>query len=321
MKYKSIDIEYLTLCLDRLTRFKPSFDKYFRVFNDILNKFDLTHADKKSCEETAKAACAIFNDSVSEFNNKKYDKFFNHLLQKEERHTFFQNSQSETLICSPLNIEGLLDVIKNKKNLPLNLKRLVEILKNKEKDPVTLRKELALKYPLEKIVLTEGITEEILLGEFAKKINYDFDKNGIHLIGAGGKNQVAKKYYKMVEEIKLPIFVLLDYDAAHTKDLILPKLRKDDFIYVIDHGEFEDIIPKKLILDTINNHFKNSAAVSEKDFTKNVATVKNLKEIYRINGLGHFNKADFAKNIRANLAKKDQISKELSEIIEKIKNL
>jgi predicted ATP-dependent endonuclease of OLD family len=180
---------------------------------------------------------------------------------------------------------------------------------------------MALKYPIEKIVLCEGITEEILLGEFAKKINYDFDKNGIFLIGAGGKNQVARKYYKMVEEIKLPIFILLDYDAINTKDLILPKLRKKDSVYLIKEGEFEDIIPRKLILNTINNSFKNSAQIQEKDFDKSIPTVKNLKEIYRINGLGDFSKADFAKNVKTNLFDKKQVSEELEAIIKEIKNL
>ncbi len=69
MKHKNIDIEYLTLCLDRLTRFKPSFDKYFRVFSDILNKFDLNHSGKENYEEIAKNACKIFNNSIAVFNN------------------------------------------------------------------------------------------------------------------------------------------------------------------------------------------------------------------------------------------------------------
>ena len=75
------------------------------------------------------------------------------------------------------------------------------------------------------------------------KIYYyeDFDKNGIKLIGAGGKNQVAKLYCNLKNDLKIPIFILLDADAKTTAEQIKPILRESDKIYVIKHGEFEDI--------------------------------------------------------------------------------
>ena len=36
MKYKQISKEQLIISIDRLTRFKPTFEKYFRVFSDLV---------------------------------------------------------------------------------------------------------------------------------------------------------------------------------------------------------------------------------------------------------------------------------------------
>ena len=34
-------------------------------------------------------------------------------------------------------------------------------------------------FPIEKVVIAEGITEEILLPKFSQILNFDFDENGI----------------------------------------------------------------------------------------------------------------------------------------------
>ena len=70
-----------------------------------------------------------------------------------------------------------------------------------------------LKFPIEKVILVEGLTEETLLPAFARFLGYDFYKNGVQVIPAGGKNQVVKMYYKLSQELKIPIFLLLDKDA------------------------------------------------------------------------------------------------------------
>lgn len=45
----------------------------------------------------------------------------------------------------------------------------------------------SLRFPVEKVVIAEGATEETLLPEFAKRCGYDFDKEGIYVLSAGGK--------------------------------------------------------------------------------------------------------------------------------------
>ena len=48
-----------------------------------------------------------------------------------------------------------------------------------------------------------------------------------------GKTRLQEKYYKMIDTIKLPVFILLDSDALETRELILTKLRVQDKIHLI----------------------------------------------------------------------------------------
>ena len=145
----------------------------------------------------------------------------------------------------------------------LNLQWLKKL--SQSSDLKQLRKEFLLQYPIEKVVIAEGITEEILLPAFAEYCGYNFNKNGVKILAAGGKNQVVKLYYKLREEFKLPIFILLDKDAESNEESINTRLRKQDKVYLLDSGEFEDLLPKKLIVKTINNEFKNFVTIKEED--------------------------------------------------------
>ena len=205
-----------------------------------------------------------------------------------------------------------------------NLKQLIEFNKTR-KNPINLRQEGSFLFPVEKILLCEGATEEILLGELAKICGYDFKKEGVFVLGAGGKNQVARKYYSMIEDFKIPIFILLDSDANETKELILPKLRSFDRIYIIKNGEFEDILPKKLITDALNYRYNSCYRCLEDDFHKDAKTAKELYEIFKQKGFGDFKKADFAKTIKDYIKlftpKKEELTEEIMIITEKIKTL
>ena len=179
--------------------------------------------------------------------------------------------------------------------------------------------EKSIRFPIEKVVITEGITEEILLPIFSKILNVDFDKFGFHIISAGGKNQVVKAFYHYAEILKLPIFVLLDNDAKENLEQIKPKVRPPDKIHLVQSGEFEDLLPQSLILRTLNNHLKNLSFVEANDFNPELSTVKNLEEIYRKKGLEDFKKADFAHLISKNAKSKEDLSEEIIKIIEELK--
>ena len=70
MKYKKIPKDYIKICADRLTRFKPVYEKYERVFSDILNKFlicapdNLSDKNHLSIEDFCAMAVEIFNQSI-----------------------------------------------------------------------------------------------------------------------------------------------------------------------------------------------------------------------------------------------------------------
>jgi hypothetical protein len=57
---------------------------------------------------------------------------------------------------------------------------------------------------------------------------------------------------------------------------IKPKLRNIDKIHLVSCGEFEDLLPKNLIIKTINNDLTNFASVTAEDFDSELTTVKNL---------------------------------------------
>ena len=248
IKYKPIDKHRIVLCTDRLTRFKETEEKYLRVFKDILinnliqPKFKKTELDNLEYFKLAKIASYIINESLKLlFCNNTGNNNINIHIKNYEMGVFKINKETETLLDNNINYEGIIPLIPE--DCPLNLKWLKEIAEKNNGDETSHSK--GYRFPIKKILICEGITEEILLPVFAKLLNYDFDKNGIQIISADGKNQVVKMYYELADKLKIPVFVLLDSDARTNYDEILPKLKKSDKIYIIKHGEFEDILPEK----------------------------------------------------------------------------
>ena len=132
------------------------------------------------------------------------------------------------------------------------------------------------------------------------------------------ENQVVKMYYKLIEELKIPVFLLLDKDAEDNIRQIKPKLRDIDKIHLVSCGEFEDLLPKSLIIKTLNMHFANFTSISESDLDDEQPEVKNLENIFKTKGLHEFKKAEFAKLVRANITESSDISAEIAEIIKEI---
>ena len=192
----------------------------------------------------------------------------------------------------------------------VNLKWLKNL--SRASDLISMRENLFLKYPIEKVLLVEGLTEEILLPAFSKYLGYDFYQKGIQVIPAGGKNQVV------IEELKIPVFLLLDKDAEDNIRQIKPKLRDIDKIHLVSCGEFEDLLPKSLIIKTLNMHFANFTSISESDLDDEQPEVNNLENIFKTKGLHEFKKAEFAKLVRANIKESSDISAEIAEIIKEI---
>lgn len=317
MKYKKLTKEQILISIDRLTRFKKTRDKYLRVFTDILMssllepKLKKSDIEKMDYKELAECVSEIFNSSI---NNTENNTSINHKLKDYENSVFVNDDETQKLLDNNINYYGALKLIPE--DCPINLKWLKSLSTDANLDE--MRKQHLLKFPIRKIILVEGITEEILLPAFSKFLGYDFYAEGIQIIAAGGKNQVVKMYYELSEDVKVPIFILLDKDAEENINQIRPKLRSIDKIHLVSCGEFEDLLSKSLIVKTVNTHFENFMAISEADLSEALPTAKILEEIFKTKGLHEFKKAEFAKLVRENISENTDISAEIYQIIAEI---
>ena len=323
IKIKPMSAGEMTLAIDRLTRFKFPEEKYNRVFREIISKhlicpkISFKEYSKLPAKEITNFIELIFAHSL---NTETIEDSLGKFVYELETNLYKIDANTENLIKTKIPYEKIISL--NMSNeLCQNLKLLQKIY-TESGDSFDIRKKYKTKFPLEKIVLAEGITEEILLPKFAQIMDYDFNENGIGVIAAGGKNQVAKEYLKLRERLKIPIIILLDADAKKIAETISIKLREEDKLILIEKGEFEDILPLKLLKKAINYSYKNIFSISVNDFSNKKGRVKDLEEIYRINGLGEFKKAEFANNINSLLKPSDKnfISDEIKAIIDEIKS-
>ena len=321
MKFKPLTENQIIISIDRLTRFKPTEEKYLRVFKDILvsnliepkfKKQDLEHLDYRTIRDLA---VEIFNKSLKEDNTN--DLSLNLKLKEYENSTFVNDKNVDILLDNSLDYISALKLLKDDK--PINLVWLNSLRENT--DMYRMREEKGLQYPVSLVVIVEGITEEILLPQFSKVLGLDFLAHGIKILPAGGKNQVVKLYYSLSEELRLPIFVLLDKDAVENVNLINKKLRDEDRVHLLNSGEFEDLLPLNLILKTINSHLKNFASISIKDLEKDEPMVKILEEIFKCCGIHEFKKAEFAHLVQNQIKSTEDISEEINCIIKSLQEM
>lgn len=317
MRYKKLTKQQIVISLDRLTRFKKTEEKYLRVFRDIIisaliePKYKKSDLEKMDYSKIRDIATEIFNFSLEPSDE---DFSINEKLKDYENTVYINSEDTQYLLDNKLNYKGALPLIENTD--VLNLKWLSTLSENVDADKV--REEKSLLFPVKKVVIAEGITEEILLPVFAELCGYDFNKNGVKIIGAGGKNQVVKLYYKMAEELKLPMFVLLDKDAESNESSINTRLRKHDTVHLIDCGEFEDLLPRSLIIRTVNNEFKNFVSITQDDLDMDMPTVKILEELFKDKCLHEFKKAEFAQRVKQQIKTDKDISDELRVIVKEI---
>ena len=174
-------------------------------------------------------------------------------------------------------------------------------------------------YPIKTIILCEGITEEILLPKFSQICDFDFKEHGIHILSAGGKNQVVKYFYNFADKLKIPIFILLDNDAQSNLIEIKPKLRKIDKVHLLKSGEFEDMLPNTLIIKTLNYATKNISLAPIEDLENCTSKVEFLENFFKHRGLHEFKKSEFAQLVKENITDINDASPEIIEIIKEIK--
>ncbi len=321
--------------LDRLTRFKHPSVKYYRVYSDILSKFLIE--PKFSSKQIELLEPNILVKLVEHVWNSSITNSFADTYIQNDRFIELLDSSifadiddyTKCLMSANLNITPLLLTLASLKGLPLNIKLLCELLNynytitkdNFQKISNSLRSKKGLKYPVSKLILVEGITEEILLPIFAKKLGFDFDKEGIYVLGAGGKSKVPALYSQYKYSLNIPILMLLDNDASQIYELVKNNLSKKDSIILINKGEFEDIISKNLIKRSINANYYDIEPVRMFELNFNTPMCENIHYIFKSRGLREFQKAHFAKVLADNVKYKSDVSSEIEQIIETIKKL
>lgn len=323
IKTKFLTKEQLMICIDRLTRFKIPEEKYLRVFKDVISMALIFPSIKKNDIEkldyvwVKNVAEQIINSSLQNLGyDLDEDYVINQRIYDYENSIFKISDSVNIFLKNKINYKSFLELAKDE-NLPFNLKWLKALASNS--DIKETRQNEGFKFPLEKIILAEGITEEVLLPVFAKVCGYDFGKNGIYIISAGGKNQVVKYFYKFSQNLRIPIFVLLDSDAQDNYRQIAPKLRTGDRVHVINCGEFEDLLPLHLIEKALAVALANISIRDADDIDTNLPMAKNLEEMFKKRGLHEFKKAEFAQIVKTQIAGAEDVSPEIKDIFSELR--
>lgn len=321
-KVKPLTKDQILISIDRLTRFKNTEVKYLRVFRDVLinnliyPKFKKSELELMNYSDLKKWAEYVINYSLEVLGNDlEGDYLINQRLLDYENEVFILDDNVQELLKNKINYKACLQYIDSSSSKNIQwLKVLGSSVDIKEE-----RKIRSLRFPVEKVVIAEGATEETLLPEFAKHCGVDFDKEGIYVLSAGGKNQVVKLYYQLVENLKLPIFILLDKDAQENLEEIQPKLRSIDRIHLLRCGEFEDLLPIELVERTLEYELKNISIIEKEKLNEDIPRVKFLEEVFKTRGMHEFKKVEFAQMVKKNILSAADISVEIRDIIDEIK--
>lgn len=322
---------------ERLTRFKYPPERLFRVYYDIILKHLIFPKISKkflqnlSFYDAEKLASTIWNNSISEGQTENNNIHRDIIIL--DIHTFNTRCVLQDLFFTKLPEEFSFEKIarnpvfsdyklqKEDFNGLFSYDKLYEIIRNRnifhfQKTNKTL-------YRANLLIIAEGVTEELLLSEIGKLWGIDFDEAGIQIYGAGGKNQAVKAYNENKDRLNIPILVLFDSDAEENEELIKPILRKEDKIYRIKSGEFEDLLSDSLILNTINDRYKMNITQLKLEDIKKESHRKTevLNDIFKDNGLGDFKKAEFSKLISQHIMSKEDFSAETDKIMTEIKKM
>lgn len=318
IKFKELTEDLRAPYIRRLLRFGYPPDIRQRIYFRILNEFSISPNVSKKIFNNMKAAEIDYWVSKI-WNEKLYFSPSNEQFVEEIR-CFSSKKMIEDILNISLTTEFSSDILK--KEFEYAGYDYWHGIKNYDEAYLCLRGQYPLILPqkeafaVQKIILTEGETEAILLPAFAKVLGFDFEKNGIFLVAAGGKNQVVKDYLKYRDILNLPIITILDNDAKEQYDSIFSILREQDKILLLKDGEFEDLLPQELVLDVLSYNFANIASFDKEDLIEDFAMTHNLHEVFRKKGLGDFKKVEFAKMIFEYIKNTKNLGKKIENLID-----
>lgn len=332
IKYNLLSFDELVINLDRLSRFKLPEDSFNRVFSSIIFKHLLVPKYTKADIEKMDAKCLanivkeIWNASVKKIcNSENKSQIPNKALSLIIEKTFKNiDERTRVLIKTKLDISPLLEKI-DYKTSPENIKFLIKV--NEEINSITdlnienlidLRKKYKLLFPIQKLVIVEGITEETLLPVFADKLNANFKANGIFVLGAGGKSKSPSLYIQLKNKLKIPVILLFDSDAKEICSSLSKNIDKKDKAILIENGEFEDIMSINLLKRALNAEYQPATPIIKEDLHLYSKMCENIENFYRTRHLGEFKKSKLSKIIAQNVKYDTDITDEIKKIIHSI---
>ncbi|MBQ9245531.1 hypothetical protein IJ182_04610 [bacterium] len=331
VKYKLLSFEELVINLDRLSRFKLPEYSYNRVFTSILTKClispkysndEIQNLDAKYISKLVKE---IWNTSVKSVVTDYFKNIIPNKALKESINYIFKDidARTKTFINTDLNFSSILSKL-NPSELPINLKFLYFVNKYISNENfnidnlIILRNKYKLLFPVEKILIVEGITEVTILPVFADYLSYNFDKLGIYVLSAGGKSKSPSLYLKLKDKLKIPVVLLFDADAYEICHNLNKFLLKKDKCILINEGEIEDIISRNLIKRSLNTEYEPASPLSLSELNMDDTMCHHIENFYRTRHLGEYKKSKVAKILSDNVKYDTDISDEIRMLLKYI---
>lgn len=174
------------------------------------------------------------------------------------------------------------------------------------------------------MVLVEGQSESILLPAFARLLELDLDELAVQVIASGGSQQVARRYLSYRDLVDIPVFCLLDADAAESAALIEDSLREDydDELFVLASGELEDAFSYEFLMTVLAQQMRSQGHAINTDLSHARLEIPRhgkrkgaLERLFRANGLGDFDKVEFAQIAAEMLKSKEEVPEELRDFL------
>lgn len=331
IKYKLLTVDELVINLDRLSRFKLPEYSYFRVFSSIIQKnlifpkYTKSELETLSPEIISSIVKEIWNKSVQNIWGKSNSFDSAYKAQKMLINQTYKNIDEKTsvFVKTALRFSEILNSL-SYNDLPKNLKFLKKVNDTYKdsnfsfKDLIQLRDEHALAFPISRLIIVEGITEEILLPVFANKLGVNFDEKGIFILGAGGKSKSPALYFELKDKIKIPISILFDDDAKDIVEVLNTNLMKKDKSVLIQKGEFEDILSVNLIKRSLNAEYEIAVPITKSELSLYPRMCQNLEEFYRTRHLGEFKKAKLSKILAENIKYDTDVTEDIKCLIKSL---
>jgi hypothetical protein len=174
------------------------------------------------------------------------------------------------------------------------------------------------------VVLVEGQSELIVLPHFARLMGASLESMGALVIASGGAPQVVRRYLTLKDVLKIPIVCVFDGDAEQSSIVIEESLRECDGLIILESTELEDCYSYEQLLKILNLQLQqNGQNLSSEPFQiprqgpRKIA----LNKLFRMRGLGDFDKIAFARSTVDLAVARDDVPAEMIRVIDYLRKV